>query len=84
MEKNQKHSSEQHKAEDDKLIPASPVDQPSDPDEVVHELPDREPKIPADPDDLIHTFPPERNISGTDDIDDLMHPPAIDADNVEE
>ncbi len=63
--------------------PPPPSTTPIDADETVHELPDREPVVPADPDDLVHTFPPETEIKNTDDIDDLIHPPAIDADETE-
>ena len=64
-------------------IPENLPNKAVDPDEVVHELPDLEPEIPADPDDLVHTFPPQQEIINTDDVDDLIHPPAIDGDDIE-
>lgn len=53
-------------------------------DDKTRELPDLEPKVPTDPDDLVRSFPPVREIKSTDDIDDLMHPPAIDIEAEEE
>lgn len=82
MEKDQKDNTDLKK-NSEAVIPASPVDKPADPDEVVHELPDVEPEVPADPDDLIHTFPPQPEITNADDVDDLIHPPAIDGEEPE-
>lgn len=73
--------------EKDKLressIPPAPANTPIDADESAHELPDPEPNTVADPDDLVHTFPPKPEIKKTDDIDDLIHPPAIDGEDPE-
>ena len=82
MAQDQKNIQEDKK-DSERVIPASAPEKPADPDEVARELPDLEPEIPADPDDLVHTFPPEREITNADDIDDVIHPPAIDGEEPE-
>ncbi len=82
MIKDEQKKNEANKPSEGK-IPAAPSTTPVDADEGAHELEDREPEVPADPDDLIHTFPPAPEIKKTDDIDDLIHPPAIDGDEPE-
>ena len=65
----------------EKTFPQQPADdsiRKVNVDDKTRELPDIEPKTSADPDDLVRAFPPETEIKPTDDIDDLIHPPAID------
>lgn len=82
MIKDRNSNEENHKGQETPVPPA-PSTTPVDADESAHELPDREPEVPADPDDLVHTFPPTSEIKKSDDIDDLIHPPAIDGDDPE-
>lgn len=53
-------------------------------DDKTRELPDIEPTTSIDPDDLVRAFPPKTEIKPSDDIDDLMHPPAIDLEDEED
>ena len=46
---------------------------PTDPDDHIHAESSDAPSL--DPDDLVRAFPPESELKGLEDPDDLMHPP---------
>lgn len=46
---------------------------PADPDDQIHAESSDAPSL--DPDDLVRAFPPEPELKGMEDPDDLMHPP---------
>ncbi|HCF64491.1 MAG TPA: hypothetical protein DEU93_10355 [Chitinophagaceae bacterium] len=47
---------------------------PADPDDHIHSEPSDAPSL--DPDEMVRAFPPEPELKGMEDPDDLIHPPA--------